>query len=109
MSGTAIQAGAKAALAIAGELTGRRAEELKQRVLEALEQPETLELDLGQVTGCDGAGVRLLLLAKARSQQQRKHLRLVNHSPAILDVFRLLDLASWFGDPLPADWQARAA
>ncbi|SFV16312.1 STAS domain-containing protein [Pseudoduganella namucuonensis] len=102
------QAGTRAALAIEGELTGRRAEELRQRVLGALERPETLELDLGRVTGCDSAGVQLLLLAKARSQQERKHLRLVNHSPAILDVFRLLDLASWFGDPLPEGWRAAA-
>ena len=59
-----------------------------------------LEIDLSGVTEIDTSGVQLLMLAKRRSLAIQRELRLCAHSPAVTEVFELLDLAAFFGDPL---------
>ena len=48
----------------------------------------------------DTAGVQLLMLAKQEALRQQRELRLVGHSPAVLEVFELLNVAAYFSDPL---------
>jgi anti-anti-sigma regulatory factor len=48
----------------------------------------------------DSAGVQLLMLLKKEAESHGKALHLVNHSPAVIEVFQLLDLAGHFGDPM---------
>lgn len=88
------------ALRIDGELTIYRALELKQTLLGAVEAQPEVELDLSAVTEIDTAGLQLLMLAKRAAQACQRELRLVGHSPAVLEVFQLFDLAAFFGDPL---------
>jgi anti-sigma B factor antagonist len=80
-------------LAIAGELTIYRAQELKQTLLDALEAHTELELDLSQVSELDSAGLQLLLFAKQSASARRVALTLVEPSPAVREVFALLQLA----------------
>ena len=40
------------------------------------------------------------MLAKQEATRQQRELRLVGHSPAVLDVFELLNVAGYFNDPL---------
>jgi anti-sigma B factor antagonist len=87
-------------LRIEGEMTIYRAAELKQTLLASLKKPGTVEVDLSMVTELDTAGAQLLLLAKNTAQAKKRGLRLVDHSPAVLDVLELLNLTSYFGDPL---------
>lgn len=95
-----------ALLRITGELTIYRAAELKQALLADLADlaeradPAPLEIDLSGVTDIDTAGVQLLMLAKKTAQTQQRTLRLVAHSPAVAEIFELLNLAAYFGDPL---------
>jgi anti-anti-sigma factor len=89
-----------AMLRIDGELSIYRAAELKTALLAPLQQGTTLDVDLSGVTELDTAGVQLLMLAKNTAQQQGGNLRLSGHSAAVVDVFELLGLAGWFGDPL---------
>lgn len=93
-------AGAAALLSIEGELTIYRAAELKDGLLEALKARQVLEVDLSKVSEIDTAGVQLLMMARQVAREQGTELHLVRHSPAVLDVFELLDLAAHFGDPL---------
>lgn len=93
-------ADAAGTLYIVGEMTIYRAAELKDVLLQALQAPRPLEVDLAEVTDIDSAGVQLLMMAKQAARAQGTDLRLVRHSPAVLDVFELLDLAGHFGDPL---------
>jgi len=88
------------ALRIDGELTIYRALELKQTLLDTVEAQPKVELDLSAVTEIDTAGLQLLMLAKRAAQACQRELRLVGHSPAVLEVFQLFDLAAFFGDPL---------
>ena len=83
-------------LRIDGELTIFRAAALKPDVLAA---PPFTEIDLSGVTELDTAGVQLLMLAKKTALAQGHDLRLSGHSPAVLEVFELLNVASYFGDP----------
>jgi len=94
MSGTA------STLAIDGELTIYRAAELRVVLQDAFAQSGDLEIDLAAVTEMDSAGVQLLMAAKKTAAAQQRELRLVGHSPAVLEVFETLDLAGHFGDPL---------
>jgi len=84
-------------LKIDGELTIFRAAELKPVLLA---EPALTEIDLSGVTDLDTAGVQLLMLAKKTALAQGRELRLSGHSPAVLDVFELLNVAAYFGDPI---------
>ena len=90
-----------ASLALDGEVTIYRAAELKPQLLQALAVAGAgLEIDLSAVTELDTAGLRLLMLAKQEARALHRELRLVGHSPAVLEVFELLNVAAYFGDPL---------
>jgi anti-anti-sigma factor len=92
-----------AVLRIEGEFTIFRAAKFKDILLA---EPAPTEIDLSGVTEIDTAGVQLLMLAKQTAQQEQRDLHLVAHSPAVLEVFELLNVAAYFNDPLV---MARAA
>ncbi|HET7795365.1 MAG TPA: STAS domain-containing protein [Rhizobacter sp.] len=85
---------------IDGELTIYRAAELKPVLLDAVAREAVVEVDLAEVTEFDTAGLQILMLAKRAAVAAQRELRLVHHSPAVVDVLQLLDLAAYFGDPL---------
>jgi len=87
-------------LRIEGEMTIYRATELKDSLLQAVAEQAVVEVDLSAVSEFDSAGLQLLMLAKRVAQAAQRELRLVNHSPAVVDVLQLFDLAAFFGDPL---------
>ena len=87
-------------LSIEGELTIFRALELKPVVLEA---PHPREIDLSGVTEMDTAGLQLLMVAKRDAVSAGRELRLVGHSPAVIEVLELLNVAAYFGDHLVLD------
>ena len=87
-------------LNIAGELSIYRADELKQALIEPLAQGVQLVVNLAEVTEFDTCGLQLLMLAKRTAQVLGSELQLVGHSPAVLEVFELLNVAAFFGDHL---------
>ena len=87
-------------LALAGELTIYHAADVKQQVLAALRASPVLELNLAGVTELDTAGLQVLMLAKLTAQAEQRELRLVQHSPAVVEIFQMLDLGAFFGDAL---------
>lgn len=95
----------------AGEMTIYSAAELKPALLGTLGQSDEIEIDLSSVSELDTSGVQLLMLLKREAVAAGKGVTLSGHSPAVLDVFELLGLGGWFGDPqvLPAGATGRAA
>ena len=85
---------------IEGELTIYQAGELAPVLLAALAAAPVLAIDLSRVTELDTAGVQLLMMLKRAARAQDRELQLLAHSPAVLEVFELLNLAAYFGDPL---------
>ncbi len=84
-------------LGIEGEFTIFRAGELMHALLA---DPPPTEVNLSGVTEIDTAGLQLLMLAKKKALAEQRELRLVAHSAAVTEVFELLNLAAYFGDPL---------
>ncbi len=87
-------------IAIDGELTIYRAADLKATVLEALRKSRVLEVDLSGVTELDTAGLQVLMLAKNTAAADKRELRLLNHSPAVVEIVEMLNLGAFFGDAL---------
>ncbi|WP_349254865.1 STAS domain-containing protein [Roseateles cellulosilyticus] len=87
-------------LALDGELTIYRASEICELLKSALGARQDLELNLSGVTELDSAGVQLLMAAKKSAAASQCALRLIDHSPTVLEVFEILNLAAHFGDPL---------
>ena len=97
-----------ARLALDANLTIYNVVELKQRLLDAVRAAGGVELDLSQVAEMDTAGFQLLVLAKRESQRLGHTLRIVAHSPAVLEVIEFFNMVAYFGDPvvIPAGEQA---
>jgi anti-anti-sigma regulatory factor len=93
-------------LHIEGELTIFRAMELKSAMLPT---PPLTEIDLSGVTDIDTAGVQLLMLAKKTALREGCELHLLGHSPVVIEVFELLNVAAYFGDHLVMDSRTKAA
>lgn len=95
-------------LSITDDMTIYNAESLKETLLGYC-HPGTLELqlDLSAVNEIDSAGLQLLLLLKSEAQKRGFVLRLLRHSEAVIEVFELLKLSMYFGDPIviPANWK----
>ncbi|WP_215398703.1 STAS domain-containing protein [Rheinheimera oceanensis] len=87
-------------LHIEGEMTIYTAALLQQQLQLYIGQYSELELNLSQVSDIDSAGLQLLMAAKRQVTNQGAVLRLTGHSPAVLEVFDLCNMAAFFGDPL---------
>jgi anti-anti-sigma factor len=85
-------------ISIDGEMTIYRAADLKVTVLEALRKTRVLEIDLSGITELDTAGLQVLMLAKQTAAAGQRELRLLQHSPAVMEIFQMLDLVAFFGD-----------
>ena len=87
-------------LRIEGELSIYRADELKAALTEPLHVGVRLVVDLASVSELDTCGLQLLMLAKRTAKMVGAELHLIGHSPAVVEVFELLNMAAFFGDPL---------
>lgn len=74
--------------------------EIKAQLLPILAKPGDIEIDLSRVNDMDSAGLQILMLIKRELTQRGDNLSLSSHSRAVLDVFELCNLASYFGDPV---------
>jgi anti-anti-sigma regulatory factor len=79
-------------------MTIYRAADLKVTVLEALRKTRVLEIDLSGIIELDTAGLQVLMLAKQTAIADKRELRLLQHSPAVMEIFEMLDLVAFFGD-----------
>jgi len=95
-------------LVMGEELNIYTATELKEELLNLLDEVKELEIDLSKVVEMDSAGLQILLLLKQEAEQQDKQVRLLNHSQVVFEVFELLNVSAVFGDPvvISAEWQS---
>lgn len=83
-----------------GELSISTAATVRDDLLAALDIADEVEVDLTRVTEIDSAGLQIMVAAKREAGARRKVLRFLGHSPAVLDMLDLTDLAGYLGDPL---------
>jgi anti-sigma B factor antagonist len=85
---------------IVGEMTIYTATELWKQVTKALnKRTGTLSLDLSAVTEFDTAGLQLVLMAQRLASAAGRELQIVQPSPAVSEVFGLLQLQAAVGAP----------
>lgn len=87
-------------LRIEADLTIYHAAELKQHLLDPLVRARTIEVDLSQVAEMDSAGLQLLVLLKREAAAAGKQVNFSGHSPAVIRLLDLYDMAGHFGDPV---------
>lgn len=87
-------------LPLEGGLTIYSASEHMPLLLRALAPGAEVEVDLCALDEIDAAGLQLLVLAKQEAERHDCHLRLSNHSPAVIEALELSGLGSFFGDPI---------
>jgi anti-sigma B factor antagonist len=92
--------GDQAALRLEGELTIYSVTEARVQLDAALDQQPVLQLNLAGVEELDTAGLQLLVWVKQEAKRRGKQLVLSAHSPAVVEVFDLLQVAGLFGDPI---------
>jgi anti-anti-sigma factor len=80
-----------------GPLTIYTAAEQKDVLLALFPLAHEVELDLSSVDELDSAGLQLLILVKRESLKEGTCLLLTNHSPAVIEAFRLSGLDGYFG------------
>ena len=91
----------KSALRLDGELTICQVIEARTRLDAALDLDPALQLDLSGLEELDTAGVQLLVWLGQEAHRQGKTLTLFACSPAVLEIFDLLQVAPLFGAALP--------
>lgn len=87
-------------LTISDNMTIYNAQSQKERLLDALEGAQHLDLDLSGVADMDSAGLQLLMLVKREAVQQGKNVSISGHSPIVHQVLDFYNLVSVFGDPV---------
>jgi anti-anti-sigma factor len=87
-------------LRLHGELTIYAMTEARQQLSAALDQQPSLTLNLAGVEELDTAGVQLLAWLKQEAARRGRTLTYSGHSPAVLEVMDLLQVAALFGDPM---------
>ncbi|MBS1191844.1 MAG: hypothetical protein H6R10_3636 [Rhodocyclaceae bacterium] len=83
--------------ALEGELTVYQAAALRGEIERLAREHPVLEIDLAGATDADTAGLQLMLMAKRLAGAT---VRFVNHSPVVLRLLELSNLARAIGDPL---------
>ncbi len=94
------QRGEHCTLRLVGDFILAHATELKDSLLDTLNDCEQLDIDLADVSDIDTAGMQLLLLLKREAMLVHKDCRLINHSHMVVDMLETYQLSSYFGDPL---------
>lgn len=87
-------------LHIDGDMTIYTAAAFKEALMKQISQPCEREIDLSGVSEMDSAGLQLLILAKREANRHNTPLRLTGHSPAVLEVMNICNMAAYFGDPI---------
>jgi anti-sigma B factor antagonist len=87
-------------LSLSGELAIVHAADIRAQLLAAFDSGTDVEVDLAQVTEIDTAGVQLMAAAKREAAARNVVLRFTGHSPAVVELLDLYDLAGFFGDPM---------
>ena len=83
---------------IAGDMTIYHVQELKENILQSLNNNSNIVIDLSGVLDMDTAGYQLLILARKDAVKNEKSLKLISHSSAVLKMLDLYGGIGFFGD-----------
>ncbi|GLH71724.1 hypothetical protein GETHLI_02260 [Geothrix limicola] len=90
----------KVLIKLVGALTIYTAVQARKEFSDALEVHAAPEVDLSGVDEIDTAGVQVLLWIKQEAALRGRSIPFAFHSPAVVEVLDLLNLAGTLGDPI---------
>ncbi|NOY71565.1 MAG: STAS domain-containing protein [Gammaproteobacteria bacterium] len=88
---------------IEGDLTIYTAAELKSDFERLISDQRDMELSLANVSEIDSSGIQWLMLAQRERNRQNLSFRIIDHSSEVLQIFKDLDLSSYFKEPVILD------
>ena len=93
-------------LTIQDEMTIYNVLEQKNTIYPYLIPDHELQIDLSAVSEIDSAGMQLLIFLKSQAIRKQNELSFIHHSQAVVEVVEMLNLSSFFNDPVVilADW-----
>jgi anti-sigma B factor antagonist len=93
-------------LTIQDEMTIYNVLEQKNTIYSYLKPDHELQIDLSAVSEIDSAGMQLLIFLKNEAIRKKNELSFIHHSQAVVEVVEMLNLSSFFNDPVVilADW-----
>lgn len=80
-------------ISIDGEFTIFTAAEIRDRLLDAMNAPGRLNVDLSGVTEMDTAGLQIMLASQLEATRRRMEVAFVSASQAVRDVLAIYGLA----------------
>ena len=87
-------------LIVDGDMSIYNALEVKEQLINAVRNTNTLELDLSHVGEMDTAGFQLLVLAKKECERLEKTLKITAHSDPVRELIDFYNMGAFFGDPV---------
>lgn len=88
------------AITVPGDMTIYDAEEIKSLFDEAVKLEADVCVNLGNVTEIDTSGIQLMVSFKKTIEEKNKHVTFEGHTEAVIDLFDVFDIATYFGDPI---------
>ena len=89
------------AFSLHGELNIYCAGELKKRLCKYTDTKyKAITIDTSEVSELDTACLQLLIGLKKLYGKTSREMKIVGHSPAVIDIMELLGLCQFFGDPM---------
>lgn len=90
-------------LMIPGDMTIYEAEELQAKFSEVVDMNKSVSVNMANVAEMDSAGLQLMVSLKKTLDDKGKTLVFQNHSRAVIDLLDLMDMTTYFGDPIVLD------
>ncbi len=85
---------------ICAELTIYSAAQLKDELLALLRTSPIVNVNLAQVSDIDTSGLQILIMMKNEADILQHDVNFIEHSASVLNVFELMNMVRFFGDPL---------
>lgn len=87
-------------LIFAGDMNINTAGYFRKKFIQCIETYRVLEFDLSGVSDLDTNGLQLLIQIKRECNEAGKEVRLIAHSPVVVEVFESFGMTDFFRDPL---------
>lgn len=93
------RSGDKCQFIIDGQMNIYAAGDLRKQFIKCIETYRVLEFDLSGVSDLDTSGLQLLIQVKRECNESGKEVRLIAHSPVVVEVFESFGMTDFFRDP----------
>ncbi|MDH5516855.1 MAG: STAS domain-containing protein [Gammaproteobacteria bacterium] len=88
----------KCSVSLKGDMDIYKATEFKQEIEKIYTKYKSFVFDLSEISEIDTSCFQVLLQLKRECKKDDKEMQMVSHSQAILEVFELYGMESFFGD-----------